>query len=203
VSRPLYLTFDDGPAESTVAVLDALAEHGAKATFFQQGACVARRPELTLRAHEAGHAIGNHAWSHPDLEQVDAARVEAEMSDTSDELQRVTGQRPTLFRPPYGRPFVTHSNGPHIDACREHVRRHAARLGMGVVLWNAHADDWTPDERGPDEIATRVIQEAGPRKVVLLHDDRPRTAAALPRILRVLGEQGYSFEPVPPGTTLI
>jgi peptidoglycan/xylan/chitin deacetylase (PgdA/CDA1 family) len=200
----LYLTFDDGPAESTAAVLDALERHGAKATFFQQGGCVVERPDLTLRAWKDGHAIGNHAWSHPDLEQVDEARVKAELSDTSDELERVTGRRPSLFRPPYGRPFVTHSEGsPALAARRELIRRHAADLGMGVVLWHTHADDWTTDERTAADIATRVIQEAGPEQVVLLHDDLPRTAEAVPTILRVLADRGYAFAALPPGTTLI
>jgi peptidoglycan/xylan/chitin deacetylase (PgdA/CDA1 family) len=209
VSRStIYLTFDDGPADSTAAILDALAENGAKATFFQQGRFVTQRDELTRRAHLEGHAVGNHAWSHPQFLDVDEERIEAEMLATSDVIERVTGEAPSLFRPPYGLPWATEETGPEVNARREFVQATAERLGMGIVLWNAHAEDWATgdaakDARTPGEIADRVIDQAQPRMVVLLHDDLRRTVAAVPRILHVLIDRGYTFEPVPPHVTLI
>ena len=151
----IHLTFDDGPADSTVEILDVLAEHDAKATFFQVGRNVAARPEVTRRAHAEGHALGNHSWSHPNLRtDVDEAGVLRELSDTSDELERVTGVRPALFRPPYGQPWGR-DDGTDATERRRVVRAHAASLGMTVLLWHVDTNDWNEDARTSSEIAAR------------------------------------------------
>jgi len=199
----IHLTFDDGPADSTSEILDALAEHDAKATFFQVGRNVAARPEVTQRAHAAGHAVGNHSWSHPNLRSdVDDAGVLRELSDTSDEVERVTGVRPALFRPPYGQPWGRDDGNDATDR-RRLVQEHAARLGMTVLLWHVDTNDWNEDARTPAEIAAEVVAAARPGAVILLHDIWPRTAAAVPLILRELHAQDYRFEQVPAGTTLL
>jgi peptidoglycan-N-acetylglucosamine deacetylase len=199
----IHLTFDDGPADSTMPILDALAEHGAKATFFHVGRNVEARPEITRRAHADGHAVGNHSWSHPNLlTEVDEDGVLRELSDTSDVLERVVGARPSLFRPPYGQPWGR-EDGVDATARRRVVQEHAASLGMTVLLWHVDTSDWHEDERAPEEIAAQVVDAARPGAVVLLHDIWSRTAAAVPLILRELGREGYSFEQVPAGSTLL
>jgi peptidoglycan/xylan/chitin deacetylase (PgdA/CDA1 family) len=83
------------------------------------------------------------------------------------------------------------------------VQEHAASLGMTVLLWHVDTNDWHQDERAPEEIAAQVVDEARPGAVILLHDIWPRTAEAVPLILRGLGRLGYSFDQVPAGSTLL
>jgi peptidoglycan/xylan/chitin deacetylase (PgdA/CDA1 family) len=199
----IHLTFDDGPADSTVPILDALAEHGGKGTFFQVGRDVGARPEITRRVHADGHAVGNHSWSHPNLRtDVDEEGVLRELSETSDVVERVIGVRPSLFRPPYGQPWGREDGTDAVER-RRVVKEHAAILGMTVVLWHVDTNDWHEDERSPEDIAAQVVDEARSGAVILLHDIWPRTAAAVPLILRELGGQGYSFEQVPAGSALL
>jgi peptidoglycan/xylan/chitin deacetylase (PgdA/CDA1 family) len=204
----LFLTFDDGPAETTELVLNALAEHDARATFFQVGRSVVERPDLAKRAFEEGHAAGNHSWSHENFEDpaVDVERIRAELEDASEAIGRITGKRPTLFRPPYGRPWMTKQRGPTVDGRRRLVEAEATRLDLRVVLWDVDPSDWNVaegDQRTAEQVADEVIRGATDGAVVLLHDIHLRTAAAVPMILRELGSRGYTFEPLPPTFVLI
>nr|WP_083977744.1 bifunctional polysaccharide deacetylase/glycosyltransferase family 2 protein [Herbidospora sakaeratensis] len=100
--RTVALTFDDGPDPvSTPRVLDVLAEHGAKATFFVVGSKVARHPDLARRIVAEGHELGNHGYSHADLTQVPGWRLRLESSLTQRALAGATGLHTTLARPPH------------------------------------------------------------------------------------------------------
>lgn len=136
--KTIHLTFDDGPHETlTPAVLELLAVHGAKATFFQEGRHVKAFPELSRRVADEGHVVGNHAWDHPDLKDANPNELKRQLSSTSDLLERVIGRRPTHFRPPYGSPLVdepAHPMVPKILQCAE-------TLGMQTVLWDVSSLD--------------------------------------------------------------
>jgi peptidoglycan-N-acetylglucosamine deacetylase len=192
--EPLYLTFDDGPhPELTPAILDVLAAHGARATFFQEGRHVEALPELAQRAAREGHAVGNHSWDHPDLGAPEGTLddVRRQLESTSSAIARVTGSRPSLFRPPYGRLG---------DATREHeIRAEAAALGMETVLWTVTPEDW--QRPGLDAIVDCVLGEAAPGAIVLMHDggevDCEANLAAVETIIGELVRRGYSFEALP------
>lgn len=140
----LALTFDDGPNPAwTPRLLDILGTHGVQATFFLVGKYAQAEPELTRRIVEAGHLIGNHSWSHPNLALTKAARVEEELRTTRDTLQQITGKPVRFFRPPFG-------------ARRPRVLRTALELEMLPVLWNAMTDDWK--EPSADRIAERIAK---------------------------------------------
>jgi peptidoglycan/xylan/chitin deacetylase (PgdA/CDA1 family) len=161
------LTFDDGPnPEATPKLLEVLARHGVRATFFCIGTYVRERPALVREIIAAGHLIGNHTMNHPKLFVEPAARVRQELADCNAALQDVTGAAVRYFRPPFG-------------ARRPMVLRAARELGLTPVMWNVTAYDWKPI--GVDGILANV--EAGIARNrrwrrgsnLLLHDGGHRT----------------------------
>jgi len=141
----LALTFDDGPNPAwTPRLLDVLASHEVRVTFFMVGRYAQAEPALVRRIAEAGHLIGNHSWSHPNLALTAPGRVREELMRTSETLEQITGQPVRYFRPPFG-------------ARRPDVLNTARRLGMTPVLWNAITSDWS--EPSADLIAKRLMQK--------------------------------------------
>lgn len=158
----LALTFDDGPNPAwTPRLLDILSEHGVRATFFVLGGHAQAVPELVRQIAEAGHLIGNHSWSHPNLAVTGAKRVRDELSRTSTVLEQITGTPVKYFRPPFG-------------ARRPAVLRIARELGMAPVLWNAMTSDWS--DPSADHIVLSLMQKIdrltlqGCAANVVLHD---------------------------------
>jgi peptidoglycan/xylan/chitin deacetylase (PgdA/CDA1 family) len=132
-ARPgeLALTFDDGPNPAwTPKLLDLLASHDVRATFFLLGGFAQAEPGLVRRIAAGGHLIGNHSWSHPHLSSTPAARIREELTRTSETLEQITGAPVRYFRPPFG-------------ARRPAVFRIARELGLMPVLWNAMTSDWS------------------------------------------------------------
>jgi peptidoglycan/xylan/chitin deacetylase (PgdA/CDA1 family) len=158
----LALTFDDGPNPAwTPQLLDVLASHGVRATFFMLGKYAQAEPALVRRVAEAGHLIGSHSWSHPNLAITASGRVRQELARTKDILEQTTGVQIKYFRPPFG-------------GRRPAVLRIARSLGMSPVLWNAMASDWS--DPLADRIAKRMehsidrLERRGWAANILLHD---------------------------------
>jgi peptidoglycan/xylan/chitin deacetylase (PgdA/CDA1 family) len=181
-SGQMALTFDDGPNDPyTFELLDLLAKHEAKATFFLIGNYVRQRPDIVRAIHQAGHAIGNHTYSHPNLIFVSAARLRQELDDCHKALEDAIGSHAPLFRPPFGgrRPAV-------LSAARSH--------GLTPVMWSVTSYDWSATS--PEMIVSKVDSHIQARKnrqaeVILLHDgghlafgtDRSYTVAATRQLL--------------------
>jgi peptidoglycan/xylan/chitin deacetylase (PgdA/CDA1 family) len=128
----IALTFDDGPNDAaTPELLDVLARHGVRATFFSIGNFVRQRREITRAVVAAGHLLGNHTMSHPKLSMEPAARVRQELMDCSAVLEDLTGVAARFFRPPFG-------------ARRPAALRIARELGLVPVTWNVTGYDWNP-----------------------------------------------------------
>lgn len=146
------LTFDDGPdPESTPALLEILARHGARGTFFLVGKRAAKHPGLVARLLAEGHAIGNHSWDHPSLPRLSAAAVTGQLRRAAAAI----GRPLELMRPPYG----DQSLASHLAA---------RRLGYTVVTWGVVGADWAEDDGAT--IAGRILDGLHPGAIVLLHD---------------------------------
>jgi peptidoglycan/xylan/chitin deacetylase (PgdA/CDA1 family) len=128
----IALTYDDGPnPAATPALLEALARHDARATFFVIGAHVRRYPELVRAVHAAGHLLGNHTMTHPWLAWQPTQVIREELSGCSKLIEDLTGEPVRYMRPPHG-------------ARRPAVMRIAHQLGMQTVQWNVMGHDWRP-----------------------------------------------------------
>ncbi len=173
------LTFDDGPNRTaTPEILETLSAYGVTATFFVVGEMAAANPAIVRREDREGHTIGNHSWDHPDLTQLDRAQVEAELQDTNDVVEQLTGTSPTRWRPPYG------TTNPAVEAAAEDV-------GLtSMVLWTVDPRDWA--DPPATTIRDRVLQAVQPDSIILLHDGTgANTPEALPMILNGLADMGY------------
>ncbi len=180
--KVIALTFDDGPNPPyTRQILQILNEHNAKATFFMVGEELSANRSMAREVLNAGHAVGNHSWSHPSRPRDPGTEVKR--TDTL--IRIVLGFEPTLFRPPYG----IMSNG---------MSKYARQNRDAVLLWSVDTVDW--HKPGAKRIASRVIRGARPGRIVLMHDgggNRSQTVAALPVVLETLGKQGYRFVTIP------
>jgi peptidoglycan/xylan/chitin deacetylase (PgdA/CDA1 family) len=183
VSIPeVALTFDDGPNPPfTSQILAVLQRYNVKATFFDVGYLARRYPDLVRREMAGGHTVGNHTWNHAHLPALSTKDITKEINDTSDELQRITGTRPTFFRPPYG----------ENDA---HTLTVVNNLGLTTFIWNNMASDWL--RPAPSVISFRVTNVARNGMIILLHDgggDRTNTVVALSTIIQNLQARGFRF----------
>jgi peptidoglycan-N-acetylglucosamine deacetylase len=196
----IALTFDDGPdGRFTPAILDVLRDRRVTATFFVTGLAVYQRPWLLDRIYAEGHEIGNHTYTHSDLEELSPAQVKLELTLTQRLIQSRLGVSTRLFRPPYGvDDEVVSSRG------LERLR-YVQQLGYQIVGSQIDANDWGEEEHDspptPDEIVATVLQQArdGDGHVVLMHDgggDRSNTVAALPRLIDGLRSEGFELVPV-------
>jgi peptidoglycan-N-acetylglucosamine deacetylase len=182
----LALTFDDGPSPQTPAILDLLAEHDAKGTFFVLGESIEGREEILARTAAEGHEVGNHTYSHRHAMDLD----DAELAHDIARCQRLlAGVDPRAFRPPYGE-----------DALR--CSRVAAERGLPTTaLWSIDPVDYL--ERDAATISRVIVDQAAPGAIVDLHDGWPRktstvadrtpTVEALALVLHELAARGYRF----------
>ncbi len=183
--RRVALTFDDGPAASSLAVADVLDAAGVAGTFFVVGKAVDARPDLARALVARGHLLANHSYHHDYWRWLDPRYPE--LARTQASIARATGVCPSFFRPPHGQrtPFMS-----GVVAGRD----------MDTVLWDVSAADWTPIDGA--EVARRVLAQVRPGSVILLHDaidgrpdaDRSVLVNALPLILAGLRDRG--LEPV-------
>jgi peptidoglycan/xylan/chitin deacetylase (PgdA/CDA1 family) len=188
-SRPaLALTFDDGPSESTPALLEILAGHDVRATFFMCGENVRRLPCIAREVSARGHEIGNHTDTHPRLHFKSPEFIYREMALAQETIRAATGVTPRLFRAPYGVRWFG-------------LRGAQERLGLTGVMWTVIGRDW----RWPGvRVARRLIDGAANGGILCLHDGRTirptpdirATLEALRAALPRLRERGFSFETV-------
>ena len=175
-TKIIALTFDDGPhPKITKKILDILDRHNAKATFFMVGERVQYYPKTVQDVFSRGHEIGNHTWNHGDLSKLEMEEIEKEISTTNEAIQRITGNRPTLFRPPYG-------------SLPDPIRR---QVDMTVALWSADTFDWK--YKDADLLLKEVTDRVHDQAIVLMHDIYPSTADGLEEVLQYLEGEGYTF----------
>ncbi|MFW6693612.1 polysaccharide deacetylase family protein [Streptomyces sp. MAR4 CNX-425] len=180
--KKIALTFDDGPhATQTPAILRILRRHRARATFFVIGENIPFNRDVLRRIAADGHAVGNHSYTHPQLDLISTPRVNEELERCSELVAKELGAPPRLARAPYG---MWH--GPSLAAC--------ARLQMEPFQWDIDTLDW--DNRDQRFIETTVLGGAHPGAIVLAHDgggNRWATVRALEYYLPRLLDEGYTL----------
>jgi len=194
--RSVALTFDDGPSEGSLRLIEYLAEEGIRATFFQCGQNVKRHPGIARAIRDAEHEIGNHTYSHARLFPrigrrfywPTAALMAREVARAQNIIESETGVTPRLFRAPHGLRWWG------LDAAQK-------QFDLLGVMWTVIGHDW---EWPADRVARRVLRKAAPGGIVCLHDGRdiqpqPDVSEMLKvvrQIMPVLKSQGYEFETV-------
>jgi peptidoglycan/xylan/chitin deacetylase (PgdA/CDA1 family) len=181
----IALTFDDGPdGRGTIAVLEALREGGATATFFLVGEQVERFPSVAAEIAAAGHAIGIHGYRHTLLLRRLPGALRDDLARAADVIGSATGSASVLYRPPYGVFSLP-------------ALRLVRRLGWQPFLWSRWGRDWDRDAT-PASITSLATRNLGGGDVVLLHDADHyssagswlATAAAVPGLLDAAARLG-------------
>ena len=173
--RPmLCLTFDDGPGQYTMDLLNCLEENGAHATFFMVGQNVEYFPDEIKKMQEIGCELGNHSWDHTDLMTLDSDGVDWEMSSTDDALMQVCGQESTVCRAPGG-------------SADESVY---SIVQKPFILWSLDTEDWKLRDADLDYEAV-MNGDLTDGSIILMHDIHEPSVEAAKRIIPDLVAQGY------------
>ena len=181
--KEVVLTFDDGPfPETTPAILQALAEQCTKATFFYVGRMALKNPDILTEVDAAGMTIAAHTWSHADMRKLPGPRAQAE-------IERGVSMLMTRL----GHPIAPFFRFPYLSDPKATVHYLA---GREFAVFSADVDSWdshglTPSAHIVNYVMTRLKQQG--HGIVLMHDIKHTTAAALPEILRQLKEGGYKI----------
>ena len=178
VSLGINCAWDD---DDIPEILAALEKYGVKATFFVVGEWCGRCPESLAAICEAGHEIGSHSDTHPDMSRLGEAEIRAELDGCAEKIAAVTGSRPVLFRPPSG-------------AYGNLLIDTAESMGYFVIQWSLDSIDWKGLSAG--EIYDRTVPKAESGDILLLHSGAEHTAEALPGVLEGLISRGFEIVPV-------
>nr|WP_077275571.1 polysaccharide deacetylase family protein [Vagococcus penaei] len=132
-------------------------------------------PDVVKRAHDEGHVIANHSYSHANLINLDEKGIQNEVIKTNQKIEKIIGEEPYLLRPPYG-------------SFNSKVKN---ATGMEIALWNVDSLDWKT--RNSNAILKQVKSSVLPHSVILMHDIYSTTADSLDPMIKHLKSQGYEF----------
>ncbi|MCH1623736.1 polysaccharide deacetylase family protein [Ferdinandcohnia quinoae] len=161
-------------------MLTTLKKHNIKATFFLEGRWVKENPELTQMIVDAGHEVGNHSYSHPNMEKLSAELIREQLIQTNDVIEATTGKQVTLFGPPSG-------------SYRAEVVKIADELGMKTIMWSVDTVDWKRPQ--PHVLVERVLSKIHPGAMILMHPTSP-TAQSLERLILSIKQKEYLIDNV-------
>ena len=174
--KVLYLTFDDGPdAKTTALLLDGLKARKVRATFFVIGEKAEQNPELICRMSDEGHLIGNHTYSHVQLNMLSSSQACSQVKAANDVIKEITGQEVIYLRPPYG-------EWDHKKDCPQN---------MIAVYWDVDPLDWKRTDT--KQIAADILRQVKPGDIILLHDIYKTSVQAAFIVIDELQRQGYEF----------
>jgi len=190
-TKQLALTYDDGPNDPhTLRLLEVLARHNVRATFFLIGRYAAQRPDIVREVVKAGHIIGNHTFTHPLLIFKSAKETYNELTRCRAAISDAVGEQSNLFRPPFG-------------GRRPATLRIARKLGLQPVMWNVTGYDWNAPPAAV--IEGKVSRRIRGGDVILLHDgghkqmgaDRAQTVIATDHLITRYKSEWYAFATIP------
>lgn len=177
--QAVALTFDDGPATETTAILDILKAEHVEAAFFCIGKHAQAHPELVKRWHEDGHVVGNHSFFHGfHFDWQSSRKMAQELEQTNEVIFKTLGKTPLLFRPPYG---VTNPN----------LARAVRATGMCSIGWSLRSFD--TKARDKDELLNRILGRLKGGDIILLHDSVSLTREILTDLIHGARQKGYTF----------
>lgn len=169
--------------EDTQTILDILAKHEVKATFFMTGGWVESYPEDVKKIYAAGHDLGNHSENHKYMTKLSDQEKTQELMSVHNKVKELTGYEMFLFRPPYG------------DYNNE-VVTNARNNGYYPIQWNIDSLDWK--DYGADDIVKKVTENKNLSNgsIILCHNGAKYTKDALDTIITTLQDKGFEFVPV-------
>lgn len=167
--------------EHTKPILDILDQYDVKTTFFMVKFWAEKFPEDVLEISKRGHEIGNHSSTHPNMAKLSTEDMTKELKGASDAIEKITGKKPLLFRPPFG----AYSNS-LIETCDS--------CGYYVIQWDVDSLDWK--DITAEQIIDRVTRNVKPGSIILFHNNAEYVEDYLPAILDKLKSQGYEIVPV-------
>ncbi|WP_291286417.1 polysaccharide deacetylase family protein [Flavobacterium sp.] len=175
--KKIALTFDDGPSDFTLEVLELLKKYKVKATFFCIGKNIEKHPEIVKQIIDEGHLVGNHSYSHSNFFDFYTAKtIREEIKKTDTLLEKYTSKKINFFRPPYG---VTTPS----------IRRALKTTGHKVIGWNIRSLDG--GTKNQNLIFNRIIKRISPGGIVLLHDTGSHSVLVLEQFLQFLQQNNY------------
>lgn len=174
--KMIALTFDDGPGvKATDRILTALDNVGGRATFFMLGENAAAHPSLAKRVAQAGHQVGSHTNGHKSLIRLTAKEMRQEVKLSLDNIEKASGVRPAILRPPYGNVN---------DLVKE-------TLDLPLINWSVDTLDW--ESRDAKAVYNHILENVKDGDIVLMHDIYESTAQAVEKVLPKLVRQGYQL----------
>lgn len=175
-TKKIALTFDDGPHPYyTEQLLDGLKERGVCATFFVTGEHAQLHPDIIERMSKEGHLIGNHTYSHIQLQKGNRDTFKEEIMKTNEIISSITGEEVLFVRPPYG----------------TWDKKFDTELNMFPVLWTIDPLDWCSTDAG--RVARAVLSKVEENSIILMHDSYDSTVAATFQVIDELQKTGYEF----------
>ena len=180
--KQIAISFDCAwGVEYTDKILDELDRHNVKCTWFAVEFWVEKYPEYAKKIVERGHELGTHSKTHPYMSKLSKTEMTQELQSSCSAIQKTTGVKPTLFRPPYG-----DYNDLLIETCAE--------LNLYPIQWDVDSLDWK--NLSATEISLRIINGVKEGSIILCHNNGLHTAEALPMIFSTLQNRGYTFVPI-------
>ncbi|PKM77107.1 MAG: polysaccharide deacetylase [Firmicutes bacterium HGW-Firmicutes-15] len=185
--KAVALTFDDGPdPEKTPVFLDSLEKYNAHATFFVIGNRAEKQPQILQDMAKRGHEIANHSYSHSysRFSSNQTAIFKEEIDTAAALIEKITSQKPVLFRPPGG-----YLSDNLVNLIKDE------QLTVAYWTWQQDSKDWKVGTSGTT-IANHIINNIKPGQIILLHDGASNgleTAKAVDILLDKLTKEGYQF----------
>lgn len=185
--KMVAITLDDGPHKTlTDRAMKAFEKYNGRGTFFELGQNMTNNPNVVKDVYERGHEIASHTYSHAQLIKLDNNKLDEEIKKTQDACFRVTGDEPTLVRPPYG-------------AKNDNVKNAFQSYGLTMILWDGDTEDWRYSKKadGAQTICDHIVRDAtadtGDGNIILIHDIHNNSVEGLEMALEKLSEKGYQF----------
>lgn len=180
--KKVAISFDAAWGDQyTDGILDILDKYNVKTTFFLVGFWVDKYPDAVKKISERGHEVENHSTTHPHMSKLTEEQIATELNTTGDKIEKITGKKPKLFRPPFG------------DYNNRLIETGKAN-GYYTIQWDVDSLDWK--ELGAQPVVDRVTRNVKKGSIVLFHNNAKYVLEYLPLVIERLQKQGYEIVPI-------